>query len=378
MRDFVLMSEAVTAAHPDKLSDQISDAIVDACLTSSPAVGCVAECALASGVVFLSVRHGAPLTFDPANVARRVLAEEGYAQPEGEAPTTVILDLVETPELVGPIEAADAVATRMTTAFGFACDQTPERMPLPVICARDICLELERTAKAGFSFWLAPDAQAQVAVRFANRKPMDITGIALGIFTSNEEAAGEGELAAKLRAGLVDPVMAARDLEPAKDMRFSVHQVAGAGGPKAHAGLTGRKTASDFYGGYARQSGSALSGKDPSRIDRIAAYAARQAAVSVVAAGLARECEVQLSYVPGERGPASIEIDCFDTAVKSEPEISALLAEKCDFRVGAIVEQLGLWTLPLSSGDGFYRALSRYGHFGRGDMGLPWDKPVAL
>lgn len=378
MRDFVLMSEAVTAAHPDKLSDQISDAIVDACLTSSPAVGCVAECALASGVVFLSVRYGAPLTFDPAGVARRVLAEEGYAQPRGEAQTTVILDLVETPELAGPVDGADAVATRMTTAFGFACDQTPERMPLPIICARDISLELERMAKAGFSSWLAADAQAQVAVRFANRKPMDITGIALGIFTCGEERASEDELAAKLRKAIVDPVMAARGLEPARDIRFSVHPVPGTGGPKAHAGLTGRKTTSDFYGGYARQSGSALSGKDPSRIDRIAAYAARQAAVSVVAAGLARECEVQLSYVPGERAPASIEIDCFDTAVKPEPEISALLAEKCDFRVGAIVEQLGLWTLPSSSGDGFYRMLSRYGHFGRSDMDLPWDRPAAL
>ena len=246
MRDFVLMSEAVTAAHPDKLSDQISDAIVDACLTSNPAVGCVAECALASGLVFLSVRHGAPLTFDPAGVARRVLAEEGYAQPEGEAPATVILDLVETPELVGPVEAADAVATRMTTAFGFACDQTPERMPLPVICARDMCLELERTAKTGFSAWLAADAQAQVAVRFANRRPLEVTGIALGIFTSGEERAREDELAAKLRAGVVDPVMAARDLEPAKDIRFSVHPVSGTGGPKAHAGLTGARRPAIF------------------------------------------------------------------------------------------------------------------------------------
>jgi len=378
MRNFVLMSEAVTAAHPDKLSDQISDAIVDACLMSDPAVGCIAECALASGVVFLSVRHGGPLTFDPVGVARRVLAEEGYAQPDGEAPTTVILDLVETPELTGPVAPSGAVATRMTTAFGFACDHTPERMPLPIVCARNICLELEKAAKAGLSSWLSADAQAQVAVRFANRRPLNVDGIALGIFAGGDAHPREEELAAMLRNGVVDPVMARMNLDLADDVRFSVLTAPGAGGPKAHAGLTGRKTASDFYGGYARQSGSALSGKDPSRIDRIAAYAARQAAVSVIAAGLARECEVQLSYVPGEPAPASIEVDCFDTALEPEPAISALLADRCDFSVGAIIERMDLWSLPAASEAGFYRPLARYGHFGRTDMDLPWDRAAEL
>lgn len=378
MRNFVLTSEAVTAGHPDKLSDQISDAVVDACLKSEPPIGCVAECALASGVVFLSIRHGGPLAFDPVALARRVLEKEGYGQSDGEAPITVILDLVEVPELIGPVPPAQAIATRMTTAFGFACEQTPERMPLPGACAHEICLALERAAKSDAFPGLAADAQVQVAVRFEDRRPVEVTGVALGFFINADAPANESSLIARLHNEIVDPVIASTGLPFLPEARFSVLSVRGKGGPKSHAGLTGRKTTSDFYGGYARQSGSALSGKDPSRIDRIAAYAARQAAVSVVAAGLARECEVQLAYVPGESGPASVEIDCFDTATRPEPEISAHLVEKYDFSIGAIIERLDLWNLPGLEPEGFYRRLSRYGHFGRKDLDLPWDYPVPI
>jgi S-adenosylmethionine synthetase len=378
MRDFVLTSEAVTAGHPDKLSDQISDAVVDSCLASDPATGCVAECALASGVVFLSVRHGAPLAFDPAGLARRILDEEGYGMAEGPVPITVMLDLAEDPVIEGRVPDAEMVATRMTTAFGFACDHTPERMPLSIACAQKICFALEAAALDRTIPWLSPDAQAQVAVRFEDRHPIALTGITLGVFAGEEDRPSDDRIEARLKSEIVDPILkgVALDIDP--DARFSVLSAHRDGGPRVHAGLTGRKTASDSYGGYARHSGSALSGKDPSRVDRIAAYAARQAAASVVASGLAGECEVQLSFVPGETNPVSVEIDCFGSADRSEAEISKLLKEKCDLRVGAIVERLGLWDLPGSSADGFYRPLSRFGHFGRTDMKLPWDEPLAL
>ncbi len=377
MKDFVLASEAVTAGHPDKLCDQISDAMIDACLMASPPIGCTAECAIASGIVFLSIRHGRGLAVDPAELARRVLGDAGY--PEAAAPrrTTVMLDLVEVGELIGPVPPAELRCGHMTTAFGYACDHTDERLPWPIWAAHAIAAELERQIGKGPFARLTPDAEVQIAARFEDRRPVALSAVALNVFAA-DAAELDGELSARLRAQVVEPALERTPIRPDASTRFVVRRAPGIGGSTAHAGLTGRKGANDTYGGFVRQSSSALSGKDPSRIDRVAAYAARQAAASAVAAGLARECEVQLSYVAGDRAPISFEVDSFTTGSVPDAEIAAILARALDFGIGAIVERLALWDLPRRHGGRFYRDLARATHVGRRDLVLPWDTPVPL
>lgn len=377
MKDFVLASEAVTAGHPDKLCDQISDAMIDACLMASPPIGCNAECAIASGIVFLSIRHGASLAVDPADLARRVLGEAGYPETEGPSRTTVMLDLVEAAELTGPVPPAEMRCGHMTTAFGYACNHTDERLPWPIWAAHAIAAELERQIGTGPFAKLTPDAEVQVAARFEDRRPVALSAVALNVFAAGA-AALDGEFTAQLREQVVEPALERTPIRPDATTRFVVRRAPGSGGSTAHAGLTGRKGANDTYGGFVRQSSSALSGKDPSRIDRVAAYAARQAAVSAVAAGLADECEVQLSYVASDREPISFEVDSFATGIVPDAEIAATLARGLDFGIGAIVERLALWDLPRQHGGRFYRDLARATHVGRSDLALPWDAPVTL
>ncbi|MBN9669305.1 methionine adenosyltransferase domain-containing protein [Roseibium aggregatum] len=376
MRDFVLSSQAVTAAHPDKLSDQISDAMVDAFLSADEPSACIAECAIASGIVFLSLRHGGKLGFDPAALARKVLADEGYGGGPGGKQPTVMLDLAEVPEFTNLPARPSGAADHMTTAFGYACDHTQSAMPLPIVAAHRLCDLLDDAAKAERLAGIAADAQAQVAVRFADRRPVEITGIALSLFTP--DAANHKDLTERVRAEILEPAFRDADLKPGAATRFVVTPIASPGGPSAHAGLTGRKSSEDGYGGFCRETSTALSGKHPGRIDRVAAYAARQAAVSVVRAGMARECEVQLSYVHGDRTPASLEVDCFNTAEIPEQEISAHLLRDIDFGIDAIAERLELWRLPVLNDGVFYSRLARKGHFGREDMELPWDRAVGL
>jgi S-adenosylmethionine synthetase len=378
MRNFVLTSESFTEGHPDKLCDQISDAVIDASLSTAPGAGCVAECAIATGVVFLSIRHGAPLGFDPAVLARGVMSECGYPDSSRAGQTTVILDTVETPEIAGPFDRGPLRATRMTTAFGHACRQTEARMPWPVDAAHRIAARLDAArAEDEDLAWLSPDAQVQVAVRFEARRPVALDAVALTLCA--EAAAPEGEaLGEEMRARILEPLFAGGTPALDERTRLVARRAGGPCGPSAHSGLTGRKGSDDGYGGFVRQGSSALSGKDPSRIDRTAAYAARQAAVSLVAAGLAEDVEVQLSWVAGDEGPASVEVDSFGTGERPDEALSDLLCGAMDFRIAAILERLDLWGLPEARGGRFYRELARYGHFGRADLDLPWDRPVEL
>ena len=224
---------------------------------------------------------------------------------------------------------------------------------------------------------MTPDAEVQVAVRFEDRRPVALSAVAVNVFAATATALDDG-IGEHLKARVVAPALERAPIRADAATRFVLRRAPGIGGSMAHAGLTGRKGANDTYGGFVRQSSSALSGKDPSRIDRIAAYAARQAAVSAVAAGLARECEVQLSYVAGDRAPISFEVDSFATGSVPDAEIAATLAGTLDFRIGAIVERLALWDLPRRHGGRFYRDLARSTHVGRSDLALPWDVPVTL
>lgn len=376
MRNFVHASEAVTPGHPDKLCDQISDTVIDACLSADPPIGCIAECALASGIAFLSIRHGRPLPFDPAAMARRVMAESGYPDMAEADRATVMLDLVTMPELQAAVADPGAVPGLMTTAFGYAAADEPAMMPLPVVAAHRIAARLDAMHGEAID-WLSPDAQVQVAVRYAERRPTGIEGIAMTYHACAAPPSAE-TVAAVLGERVIAPALAGLPFAEEAEDGVSAFRASGMGGPRTHSGLTGRKTADDGYGGFARQGTSALSGKDPSRIDRVAAYAARQAAVSIVEAGIARECEVQLSYGVSEGAPVSLEVDSFGSGDRPDGEISTLLRRSIDLRHGAVVERLGLWTLPARRGGRFYRDLATLGQVGRPELDLPWDRPLPL
>lgn len=370
MRDFVITSESVTKGHPDKLCDQISDAVIDAYLASGVRAGVVAECALASGVAFLSVRAGVEAPLDLAGMARRVVSDAGYGAEQPGREPTVMLDLTHSPDLA-ELPDEPLYARHMVSAFGYACEQTSTMMPYPIWAAHRLTAAMDAAREDGRLPWLAPDAQAQVAVRFAGRRPVAISAIALTMGTLEPRGAEEIERA--LRAHVIDPAFSEGGLEPDDDTRLVRLVMDGPAGPAAHSGLTGRKAADDAYGSFVRRSGPALSGKDPTRIDRISAYAARQAARAVVASGLAAECEVQLSYIMGDAGPASVEVDSYGSGTVPDSNISKRLREEMDFRVGAIIERLGLWDLPARHNGRFYRNLATYGHMGRLDLGAPWD-----
>ncbi|WP_323770775.1 methionine adenosyltransferase domain-containing protein [Antarctobacter sp.] len=371
MKNFVMASDAVTMGHPDKLCDQISDAVVDAWLAEGARDGVNAECALASGVAFLSVRSGAAAPVDAAQLVRRVVGAAGYDGID-EDRMSVILDLSRDETMSADLLSA-GIARHMVTAIGYACEG-PGAMPAPVMLARGLAAGLDSARASGRLGWLLPDAKAQVAVRFEDRRPVQVTAVALSLGTV--EAMSEESIASILRDEVIAPVVARQGLAQAEGLRLSVQAQNGPGGPAVHTGLTGRKTGEDSYGAFVRHSGSALSGKDPSRIDRVADYAARHAARGVVAAGLARECEVQLSYIPGDAAPASIEVDCHDSGSMPDAEIRRLLTAKIDFRLVAMVERFGLWDLPAAREGRFYQRLATYGQIGRDDLQTPWDAPT--
>lgn len=370
MRNFMMTSEAVTEGHPDKLCDQISDAVIDACLATGIRTGIITECAISSGVTFLSVRTNEELPVDLAALARRVMSEAGYEQKKYARLPTVMLELSHDPGLSAEALGAGR-ARHMVTAFGYACSDNDRAMPLPILTAHDFVRALDAARRDKRLSWLSPDAQAQVAVRYEDRRPIGLSAIALNVGT--HEAPDRETMREALLSEVVAPVLTGLGLYMEPETRFVVSPPHGEAGPDAHSGLTGRKSADDFYGSFIRRSGSALSGKDPSRIDRIASYAARHAARAVVTAGLARECELQLSYIVGDEAPASVEIDTFQSGRLDDAAISGRVRELFDFRVGAIAERMGLWDLPALRDGRFYRDLARYGHMGHDVLSPPWE-----
>ena len=368
MRDFVLTSESVTAGHPDKLCDQISDAMIDAFLSAGVRTPVSAECAIATGIVFLSVRSRQEAPFDPAALARRVIEEAGYPPGTDQDGPTIMLDLART---ASTPENPARVAMHMTTAFGHACRHTPTDLAYPIWAAHRLTRELDRARAVGRLPWLHPDAQAQVAVEFRGRDPYRMTALAI---TSASPAAPPREAVADaLLRDVVTPSFDGCAVAPDESSRLIFITGPTGGGPAAHSGLTGRKLGDDGYGGFVRQSTSAMSGKSPDRVDRIASYAARHAARCVVAAGLATECEVQLSYLIGDAGPVTVEVDTFGSGQMHDGLISKRLHEVFDFRVGAILERFSLWELPRQRQGRFYRDHATYGHMGRDDLDAPWE-----
>jgi S-adenosylmethionine synthetase len=258
--------------------------------------------------------------------------------------------------------------------FGFACRHTPEMMPMSVALAHRLAHRLTACRDSAEFAWLHPDGLAQVAIAYEDRAPVAVEGITL--FAALRPGAPKAaDIAPRLREGVIDPVLAAAGIPAAPRCRININPAdsPGLGGPGQHAGLTGRKNDIDCYGGYSRHGGAALSGKDPSRIDRAAAYAARYAAKNVVASGLAAECEVQLSYAIGDPAPVSVALDCFNTEQVPEERILAALNRTVSFDAQAILEDFKLMELPKRHAGSFFQRLAAFGHFGRTDLHVPWE-----
>lgn len=379
--DMIFTSESVTPGHPDKLCDQISDAAIDAFLRQDSGARVVVECAVATGVIFLAARFAAEAAIDLPSLARRVIADAGYFDGRFDARSCSILtSLVELPMSTRepPLTVPDdeaiecCVAQDQANVFGYACRDTPELMPLPISVAHRLAHALDDTRRAELP-WLTPDGKTQVSIAFHNNRPVRIHAISLTAAVAADTP--NREVQECLRAVATD-AFSNDELKP--DRKTEIHINAGGpyetGGPARHAGLTGRKNGIDTYGEIARQSGAALSGKDPSRVDRIGAYAARHAAKNVVAAGLAERCEVHLAYAIGRARPLSLSIETFGSGRIPDDKIADRLARMVDFRPAAIAHRFALRTQPaLADSTGFYRPLAVYGHVGRPELDLPWE-----
>jgi S-adenosylmethionine synthetase len=376
----MLCSESVTAAHPDKLCDQISDAIVDRFLRQDPSTSLVVECALSTGIVFLSAKYQSAAKVDLTRTARSVIDGVGYSPDVFDARTcTVMMSLHETQ--MNNLTTADTedwdrvVARDPVTAFGFACTHTASLMPLPIALAHRLARRCAAVRTDGDLAPMAPDAKTQVGVEFEAERPRRIHTIAVLTSQAGSDAPSQRAVRDHVMEQVIKPVFHDEEIQPDDGTRVAINPEGPLvpGGPRAHAGLTGRKNATDTYGGFARHSSSALSGKDPSRIDRTAAYAARHAAKNVVAAGLAGQCEVQVSYTVGLPAPVSLQVLTAGTGRVPDEEIAERVERVLDFRVAAIASRFRLHRLPEEHPAGFYRRLAAYGHFGREDVPAPWE-----
>jgi S-adenosylmethionine synthetase len=381
----MMTSESVTEGHPDKLCDQISDAVIDHFLMQDPFAKVRAECAVSSAVVFIAARFSSDATVDFSNVARKVIDQIGYDQKDFNAKTCSILTSVQqaTPdpsrmfrEHEIPEEEIDRIAVKnQVTVFGFACNQTATFMPLPIWLAHKLAWRLSKVRHKEALPYLMPDGKVQVGVEYRDRKPHRIHSVTITASQKKENEPDLETLHRDLAKQVVNPTFDDEKTKPDKETRIFVNPDGPfLGGPSTHSGLTGRKNAIDTYGEYSRHSGKALSGKDPLRIDRVGAYAARHAAKNVVAANMADVCEVTVSYSIGLTRPVSLEVDTLGTGKIPDAELTTKVQESFDFRLAGILKRFNLRHLPAMHPEGFYRRLAAYGHFGRTDLDLPWEK----
>ena len=382
--DYIFTSGSVTEGHPDKLCDAISDAIIDRFLAKDSSARIVAECAVSSGVIFVATRISSDVNLDIANIVRDVVAEVGYLGGEFSARDCSVM-LSQAPFLSYALprydlqklereEVAKIPASHQTTLFGYACRQTETLMPLPVVLANQLTKRMSDMRREGKLNYLTPDCQVQVAVAYKEWQPVNIEAINFLATQQTQDAPTETRLKDDLIQIVVEPVLSNMRLNlDYKHLVVNPHGTLVGAGPVAHSGMTGRKTGIDAYGEFARQSGAALSGKDPIRIDRIGAYAARYVAKHVVAAGLADECEIQLSYSVGQSHPVSLRVRTFGTEAIENDEIEKRIKNVFDLRPGIIAHDMALQNLPAER-KRFYQELAVFGHMGREDLDAPWER----
>lgn len=401
MGRYVFTSESVTEGHPDKICDQVSDAVLDALLSQDPSSRVACETVVNTGLCLITGEVTTTATVDFNHLVRDVIEAigyKGYRAGGFDARSCAVLVALDqqSPDIAQGVDEADdhegdpldkIGAGDQGIMFGFACDETPELMPLPISLAHRLARRLAEVRHNGTLPYLLPDGKTQVSVVYEDDKPVAIDTILIStqheaqIDGVSEEKALRERISADLWTHVVEPATADLTLKPDQTItRFLVNPTGKfvVGGPQGDAGLTGRKIIVDTYGGYARHGGGAFSGKDPTKVDRSAAYAARYVAKAIVAAGLARKAEVQLSYAIGVARPVSILVESFGTSSLSNDSLTALVQEHFDLRPGAIIETFGLRSLPQQRGGRFYRDVAAYGHFGRSDLNLPWEDVSAI
>ncbi|MFQ6539957.1 MULTISPECIES: methionine adenosyltransferase [Aphanothece] len=396
MSRYVFTSESVTEGHPDKICDQVSDAVLDALLAQDPASRVACETVVNTGLCLITGEVTTTARVDFNTLVRGVINQIGYtgARAGGfDANSCAVLVALDqqSPDIAQGVNEADdhagdpldlVGAGDQGIMFGYACNETPELMPLPISLAHRLARRLSAVRHDGTLGYLLPDGKTQVSVVYEDDQPVAIDTILIStqhtaeIDGVSEERALRERIAADLWTHVVEPATDDLDLKPSKaETRFLVNPTGKfvVGGPQGDAGLTGRKIIVDTYGGYARHGGGAFSGKDPTKVDRSAAYAARYVAKALVAAGLASKAEVQLSYAIGVARPVSILVESFGTGSLSNADLTALVQEHFDLRPGAIIETFALRDLPQQRGGRFYQDVAAYGHFGRSDLQLPWE-----
>lgn len=398
-RRYLFTSESVTEGHPDKICDQLSDTILDALLTEDPHSRVAAEVVVNTGLVVITGEITSKAHVNFARLVRQKIADIGYTDADNgfsaiSCNVMVALD-EQSPDIAQGVnqahetreddseDALDAVgAGDQGIMFGFACNETPELMPLPISLAHRISRKLAAVRKTGDLPYLRPDGKTQVTVAYEDGRPVGIDTILVStqhtasIDNITDEAAVQARIKADLWDKVVQPIFTDLEIQPDSNTRFLVNPTGKfvVGGPQGDAGLTGRKIIVDTYGGYSRHGGGAFSGKDPTKVDRSAAYAARYVAKNIVAAGLADKCEIQLSYAIGVAKPVSFLVETFGTSKIDEDRLLELVQQHFELRPAGIIQTFNLRNLPAERNGRFYQDVAAYGHFGRTDVDLPWEQ----
>jgi S-adenosylmethionine synthetase len=376
LNDYVFTSESVSEGHPDKMCDQISDAVLDELLAEDPASRVALETLAKTGLIVLAGEITTKASPDFIKIARRTAIDIGYDNDEVgfNGNMCAVLTAIEpqSPDIAQGVTEGEGLhkeqgAGDQGLMFGYACDETPELMPLPIALAHRLMENLARLRREKKLDFLRPDGKSQVTVRYAGGRPVGVTAVVIS--TQHSPKASHATIRETMIEELIKKTIPPQYLDQGTVYHVNPTGSFVVGGPHGDCGLTGRKIIVDSYGGYGRHGGGAFSGKDPTKVDRSACYMARYVAKNVVAAGLAKRCEIQVAYAIGVAEPVSILIDTFDTGSVSDQKLSSALRELFDFRPAAIIKTLNL-RRPI------YKKTAAYGHFGRPaeDGFFPWER----